>query len=283
MKKVLVLTDFSDNAWNALFTALKIYETTDVLYYITNCFEPTFVGALGDKTKERLTVIYESLAANSNIQLDEVINYLAKHHDKPNHSFEKLSIEDDLVDALKDLLKKNEIDLIVMGARGATGSRDVFMGSNAVEVIRKIRNCPILAVPEKHDFKAMDRIIFPTDFSHRISASELNELKEIAKIWGSEIIVFQVSEEIELSREQTENKEALQEELLKLNHRFESTEMKVNLKTAINSVAESTKSDMIALIHYPHTFMERLTREPVVKKLAFQSKVPLMVLPERSF
>lgn len=283
MRKILVLTDFSDSAWNALFTALKLHEKTEVVFYITNCFEPSFGNVLGDKNKERLAVIYESLAKNSNIQLEEVLSYLNQHHQKPNHHFEKLSIENDIVDALKDFLKKNEIDLIVMGTRGATGAKEVFMGSNTVKVIRKVKNCPILAVPRKHDFKALHKIIFPTDFSHRMTSSELRILKELAGMWQSELIVFQVSEELNLSKEQKENKEALEKDFEELNYSFHTAEMKDNINTAISRAVETSKADMIALIHYSHTFLERLTREPVIKKIAFHSKVPLLVLPERSF
>ncbi len=283
MKKILVLTDFSENAWNAIFTALKLHENTEALFFITNCFEPSFAGVLGERSKERLAVIYESLEKNSDAQLNEVLKYLNRHHQTEQHEFRKISIGKDIIDAIKEFLKENEVDLIVMGARGATGAREVFMGSNAVKVIKKIKNYPILAVPQEHDFKSLETIVFPTDFSHAYSVSELRALIDLAKCWSSEILIFQVSQELNLSETQKKNKKYLEEFLGEVNHRSVTAEMKVNVKEAIETIVENSEADMIALIKYSHTFLEKLTREPVVKKMAFKSKVPLLVLPEKVY
>ena len=40
MKQILLLTDFSDNSWNALFTALKLYEDVEAKFYLMHSFEP---------------------------------------------------------------------------------------------------------------------------------------------------------------------------------------------------------------------------------------------------
>ena len=157
------------------------------------------------------------------------------------------------------------------------------MGSNAVKVVRKIKNYPILAVPGEHDFKDLSTILFPTDLSHSYYHAELGPLKTLAQDWKSELILFQVSQEPELNEEQIENKANFKKEFEDLKVNFQSMEMEVNIKESINAAVENNKADLTALIHYPHTFMERLTREPVVNKLAFHSKVPLLVLPERSF
>ena len=281
MKNIVVLTDFSDNAWNALFTVLKLYEKVETSFLITHCFEPSIGGILGDKSKERLAVIYESLSTDSNMHLKGILDYLEKHHHNPNHQFKTISVADDLVDTIKKMLNENDIDLIALGARGATGAKDVFMGSNAVKVIKKIKQCAILAVPEDHDFKSLKKIVFPTDFSHRIKTEELEILKDLAELWESQIVLFQVSMESKLGEEQTQHKKALENELEELNYTYLTAEMKINIKSAINSIVEDSKADMIALINYSHTFLERLTREPVVKRMAFNAKVPLLVLPAR--
>lgn len=41
------------------------------------------------------------------------------------------------------------IDLIVMGTRGASGMMELFFGSNTADVIEQVRVCPVLAVPSK--------------------------------------------------------------------------------------------------------------------------------------
>lgn len=281
MKKVAILTDFSKSAWNALFTALKLYESADVLFYIVHCYEPAFGSILGDRSKDRLAIIYESLSADSNRQLDEMDSYLKQHHKVPGHQFEKRSVNGNLVDTLSKMLLEDDIDLIVMGQKGATGAKEVFMGSNTIKVIKKIRDCPILAVPEAQDLKDLDRIVFPTDFTHRIRECQVSLLHELALAWNSRLTVVQVTQENVLGDHQKKNRERLKEDLKDLDIHFKTVEMKESINASIGAAVQEEKADLNVLIHYTHTFLERLVREPVVKKMAHHSDVPLLVLPQK--
>jgi nucleotide-binding universal stress UspA family protein len=281
MKKVAILTDFSKCAWNALFTALKLFQEYDVLFYIVHCYEPTFGGILGDRSKERLAIIYESLSADSNRQLDEMEAYLGKHHKNIRHLFEKRSVRGNLVDNISQMLLQDDIELVVMGQKGATGASDVIMGSNTRKLIKKIRDCPILAVPEASDLKDLDRIMFPTDLSRRIRRCQVRLLTELAMAWKSRLTVLQVTQEPALGEDQKKNKQKLVEDLKEIDMGFMAIEMKQNLNASISTAVKDDKSDLIVLIHYAHTFLERLTREPLIKKMAFHSEVPLLVLPQK--
>ncbi len=280
MRTILLLTDFSENAWNALFTALKLYEKTPTRFLIMNCYEPTFAPVLGHKSKERLAVIYDSLSLNSKKQLTETMNYLDKHHKNEFHEFSDLSLEGEIVDSVKEVQKEYNPELIVMGTKGATKARDVFLGSNTVKVIKKMHKCPVLAVPADHDFKALKRIIFPTDFSRKYHEAEIKPLRSLAKLWNSKLIVFQVTDGIKLGADQIENKAFLESHLNGLSLKFQTVSWHSNIRRAILTEVESAKGDMVVLINYSHTFLERLTREPVVKRMAFQTNVPLLIIPE---
>ena len=280
MRTILLLTDFSENAWNALFTALKLYEKTPTRFLIMNCYEPTFAPVLGHKSKERLAVIYDSLSLNSKKQLTETMNYLDKHHKNEFHEFSDLSLEGEIVDSVKEVQKEYNPELIVMGTKGATKARDVFLGSNTVKVIKKMHKCPVLAVPADHDFKTLKRIIFPTDFSRKYHEAEIKPLRSLAKLWNSKLIVFQVTDGIKLGADQIENKAFLESHLNGLSLKFQTVSWHSNIRRAILTEVESAKGDMVVLINYSHTFLERLTREPVVKRMAFQTNVPLLIIPE---
>ena len=39
-------------------------------------------------------------------------------------------------------------------------------------------------------------------------------------------------------------------------------------------------SDMLAMVNYRHGFFEEMVREPIVKRTVFNTKIPLLVLPE---
>jgi nucleotide-binding universal stress UspA family protein len=280
MKNILLPTDFSDNAWNAIFTGLKMFQTVDCNFILLNTYEPKLANLMGNKSKERLGVIYDSLSENSKLQLDKTMQYLHENHSRSNHKFESVSISNDIEHAINQMVVDRDIDLIVMGTKGATGAKEVFMGSNTVKVIKKVRKCPIIAVPHNYDFKALKSVVFPTDFTHPYSKSELKPLIDVVSLWNAEIAILQVAQEYELHDEQKRNLKQLSNRLQDVKHSFHKVEMWNNVAEATNKFTGENDMDLIALIHYPHTFMEKLTREPVIRKIGFHAKVPLMVLPD---
>jgi nucleotide-binding universal stress UspA family protein len=280
MKNILLPTDFSTNAWNAIFTGLKMFEAVDCNFILLNTYEPKLANLMGNKSKERLGVIYDSLSENSKLQLDKTMQYLFENHSRNNHKFESVSISSDIEHAINQMVVDRDIDLIVMGTKGATGAKEIFMGSNTVKVIKKVRMCPIIAVPHNYDFKALKSVVFPTDFTHPYGKSELKPLIDLVSLWKAEIFILQIAQEYELHDDQKKNLEQLTKRLQDVKHSFNKVEMWNNVAEATNKFAGENDMDLIALIHYPHTFMEKLTREPVIRKIGFHAKVPLMVLPD---
>ncbi len=281
MKRILLLTDFSDTAWNALFGVLKMFEKQKTTFLILNTYEPGLTSVLGERNKERLGVIYDSLAANSKLKLEEISSYLKKHHHNDAHRFEIISAQNTLIKAINEVTRLHDIDFIAMGTKGATGAKEVFMGSNAVKVINKIRNIPILAFPHEHDFKELRTIVFPTDYSKTFDEPDVKPMLDLALLWNSEIKVVQVGLEFAKSGEHTAHKVRLENHLKGVSYELEEVAMEVNVSQTIADFVKKTKGDMIALIHYPHTFLERLTREAVIKKVGFHTAVPLLVLPDK--
>ncbi|WP_026810053.1 universal stress protein [Arenibacter latericius] len=280
MKIILLPTDFSDSAWNAMFTALKLYADLSYHFIILNSYEPDIANILGDKGKQRIGVIYDSMEKQSQLELDKIIAYLRAHHKNPNHTFEKVSMEDNLFTAIKNTILTHHINCIIMGTTGATGAKEVFIGSNTVRVLKSIRNRPIIVVPKEYSFQRLKRLVFPTNFLNYFEASELNPMIELIRLWNAETYVFQVGTEFILSDLQNSNKLLLEKHFLGINHSFHNVSFKRDVASAIANFANTNTADMIALIHYSHNFFEKLTRESVVKKMGFHTNIPLMVLTE---
>ncbi|MCM4169340.1 hypothetical protein KCTC52924_00594 [Arenibacter antarcticus] len=281
MKIILLPTDFSDSAWNAMFTALKLYADLACHFIILNSYEPDFANILGDKGKQRLGVIYDSMGKQSQLELDKILEYLGQHHKNQNHTFEKVSIAANLLTAIKETMVAKHIDCIVMGTTGATGAKEVFMGSNTVKVLNAIRNRPLIVVPIEYNFQSLKRLVFPTNFLKYFEASELNPMLELAKMWEAETFIFQVGTDFLLSDFQLSNQSVLKKYFGSLSHSFFTVKWKVNVAKTITGFAMENNADMISLIHYGHSFFEKLTREAVVKKMGFHTSIPLLVLSER--
>ncbi|MCK5441693.1 MAG: universal stress protein [Maribacter sp.] len=282
MKQILLPTDFSDNAWNAIFTVLKIYKDMECTFYVLNAYKSDLLNVLGDKSQQRLGVIYDSLAKNADLELEKILLYLKKNHFNSKHTFETLSKSDNLVGAIKKVLLEKDIDLIVMGTKGATGAKKVFLGSNTVKVLKEIRSCPIMAVPETYNFQALKRMAFPTDYSHLFSKAELHVLLELASLWKTQVQIVYVARDFLLNDGQKLNQKFLKKRLKGLEISFHKANMQSNVANSIDEFVHDNEVDMIVLVHYKHTFLEKLTREPVVKNVGFRTEIPLLILPELS-
>ncbi len=280
MKNIILPTDFSDNSWNAIFTVLKMYHEVPCHFYILHAYEPNAMNMLGKKGQHRLGVIYDSLSAYSNQELNKILAYLKENHHNTNHTFEIVSKSDNLVNAVKEMLSEKDIDLLCMGTQGATGAKQVFMGSNTVKVLKKVGNCPILVVPNDYNFQTLKSLVFSTDFSKKYEKHQLSLLKELANLWKSVIQVVHISLEISLNDQQKTNQELLKERFKDLEATFNTIDFEADVAHSLEKFIAETKVDLVTLVRYQHTFWEKILGEPVVKNMTFHTQVPLLILPE---
>ncbi|AXP82277.1 universal stress protein UspE [Mariniflexile rhizosphaerae] len=272
---ILLPTDFSDNAWNAIVYALKLYVDEFCTFYflhstyITNPVSRTYITShYIDKLKEQALKELAELKAQT-----EIANANA------NHDFKTLLFEEELMDAVHEAVKQNAIDIVVMGTKGATGSIDYLFGSNTVKVVKKIKNCPILIVPDEHDFVAPKQIAFPTDYN-RFYNDELRPLKSMADLFNSKIRVVHINTEKELSDIQKYNMTMLENYLADYECSFHWLPDYTKKAEAITTFIEELNIEMLAMVKYRHSLLETIINEPVIKKLAFHPKVPVLVIPE---
>jgi len=282
MKKILLPTDFSDNAWNAIFTALKLYAHVKCKFLIFHAYEPSALNKLGQKSQQRLGVIYDSLEKYSVQELDKILDYLNINHNNPNHTFQRISKLGTLEESIKELVSAGDVDLIVMGTQGATGAKEFFLGSNTVKVLKQIKNNSILVVPKDYNFQELKSLVFPTDYSRLYQKFELLPMTEFAKLWKSAIKVIHVAVEFRLSDVQKTNIKILEERLSGTEYSFHQVIFEANIAQSVEQYVTETRADLLTMSRYKYSFWERIIGEPVIKKIAFHSKVPVLFLPQQS-
>ncbi|MEZ4970623.1 MAG: universal stress protein [Flavobacteriaceae bacterium] len=282
MKKILLPTDFSDNAWNALFTALKLYAHVKCKFFLLHTYEPKAMNMLGRKSQQRLGIIYDSLAQHSVQELDKILSYLNKNHHNPNHSFESISKSDSLEKSVMELVSTRDIELVIMGTQGATGAKEIFMGSNTVKVLKQLKNTSIIVVPTAFDFQKLKILVFPTDYTKKHEKFELLPMIELTKLWNTAIRVIHVGEEFVLTDIQKANMKILEERLAGANYSLHKLGMDTNIAKSIEQYVKDIGADLLTMVRYRHNFWERIIDEPVIKKIAFHSMVPVLFLPEQS-
>ena len=274
--QILITTDFSANAENAMNYAIYLFEKNKCTFHVLNTY--TLDTAASIKKSDPHTIVI--LKNNSEANIKKVIRDKKLNNTNPLHTFKGLSINDTLVNAIGRISIDKDIDYLFMGTKGSSGTKGVYMGSNTVKVVLSINFCPIVAVPERYFYDIPDQIVFATNFEHAYTNAELLPLKEIAKLWHSKIVVIHVNRGKKLSEQQEKSKRLLSEKLGKLPHSFIEMEGYSQISKSIMTYSKNhTSVGIIAMINKDHSFFYKLIKENVIKNLAFHTQVPFLVLP----
>ena len=279
-RKILLPTDFSENASQAIKYALELYKDEKCLFYVLNVF---FMQATDIESLMRMepgSELFKTTKHNSESELHRVLSAFAfGDNGNPNHSFQTLSVFSDPLQAIKTIVKEKDIELIVMGTRGQTNSRSKIYGSTATDVMEDIRNCPVIVVPQLAKQELPKEIVFPTGFKNSFKKRELSYLIDIAKICNASIKILHISEDGKLNEKYASNKKLLDEYFEDVDHSFHFLS-NIAVPAAINCFVESRGSDMVAFMNRKHSFFASILNQPLVKGIAYNSKVPILVMHE---
>ncbi len=276
-KRILIPTDFSQNAFNALKYAMELYKSEPCEFFILNTYY------LSGYSKENLIVPEPSKEDRERVEtraqqnMERLKSQMAPYHSNGNHSFNYLSEFGPFYDIMHKTVKNRDIELVIMGTQGESDNKSVILGSNAVNIMEKIRNCPVLAIPAPVRFKNPNEIVFPTSFRSNYKKTELATLIEISKLTHAPIRILHVQKGKSLTPAQTENKEFL-ESLLSPASFTHHTLYNIDLNDGVRTFVQSRQSEMIALVNKKHSFFGSVFSNPMVKELGKHTVVPLLAL-----
>ena len=156
MQKILVPCDFSDQALSAFRFALDMSKQSakevhllhvielpvmhDTLLMPTLSFEATLLKELQENAEDQFGRIKKEFASGQ-----EVITKI---------TFGNTSM------MILDYIDEAAIELVVMGTKGASGLRELLIGSNAEKIVRSAP-CPVITVRADCAFHAIKNIVFP--------------------------------------------------------------------------------------------------------------------------
>ena len=265
--KILVPTDFSDNANNALDFATKI--------------------AL--KEKASITLMFAFYAVyDFAAQATEIVNQIESDARKALKKSAKevtaLGIETEfrivqgaIASAVTALAYREEFDLIIMGTQGAGGIKKALMGSNTGHVIKESK-VPVLAVPKNSKWENW------TKFSIGL---ELD--KEEEKFFN---LLFKLTSHMSLPYEffhvKTEDSFEKEigliglEDVLKEKYKNEKISFVVEESSDVNSGIESylkkNPGSILVMFYKNKSFFDYLFNRSTSLEMAYHTHVPLLVI-----
>jgi nucleotide-binding universal stress UspA family protein len=270
MKRILLPTDFSENSINAIEYASHLFKDVPCKFFLLNVFKIPYLAneELMDQNVAQLAALEEEMHEISRKEMKELLDRLPKN---TKHDFATISDYNLFNLAVHQVVEEKNIELIVMGTKGATGAKEIFLGSNTSDVIMR-SSCNVIAVPENHAYKPPKEIVFPTDFE------DLAPLFSLAEMNNAMLRIIHFSEKTDLDEHQEHNKSKLSSFLVNIKHKY-YTLSSSDFEEGLNCFIQSRGNiDLICIIGRHYGFFQRLFFKPKVRELSFHSTIPLFVI-----
>lgn len=185
MKRLLVPTDFSEQAENALKIAVQIAKIHGSEIFVLHSMEiPLHLATSSDSGSLPGSLFFMKLAEKRFGELREK-DYLKDI--VLNEAVGRNEIYEDIEEACK----KNKIDLIIMGSTGASGFKEMFVGSNTEKVVRT-SDTPVLVIKNNHPKFEVKDFVFASDFA-KTGKGAFKKAKKFARKIGAKIHLLLVT------------------------------------------------------------------------------------------
>ncbi|MDY2587931.1 universal stress protein [Winogradskyella aquimaris] len=277
MKKILLPTDFSENAWNAIKYALQLYKNEKCNFILLNTYTPILYQVEYMQSSEPQFQVMEAVKETSKTRLQNLVKKIETEFPNPMHQFTTISAFNTLTGEIDQLYDGNVMDLIIMGTKGASGVQEILFGSNTMHVLNHAK-CPVIAIPGGFTFEKPHDLLFPSDYDLEFKDHHLKPLLDIAELYNIRINIMHVHYGEGLSKRQEENKQILEDKFKGIAHLFHSIKNQ-NIPDAIAEFQIKTRINLLVMINNKHSFFENLFFKSNIKHIGFHLNVPFMVIP----
>lgn len=269
MKRILIPTDFSENAQKAIDYALTLFDNQDTCFTLLNTFYIPY--SVPDVSFSANDISYE----NSKVLFEKERKRIGKDFPLLKAKIETKFSIGDVVGVVA--AEEENFDLVVMGTKGASGLTEVFIGSRTASMVKTV-SIPVLVVPMEASIKRPKQILFATDDTFINREVDIELLKNIAIKNSSKVDAIYVSEN-------DEEEEAIKViigsevdfQLIDIPHEMKHLEGE-NVEQVIADYTTNNSIDLIAMITNKGNLFYNLFHQSVTKKVVLHTKIPLLVM-----
>ena len=271
MKKIIAAVDFSEPSVNAAKYAIQLAsdltDSTVTLYYV---YETIVAGSDG-------TPLLIDPDARKNMAIAALSNLKRELGSIAGVPVDFVAEEGSLTPTLEKYINHNHADLIVMGITGSSKLEQLIIGSNTLNVISK-DICPVFIIPGTAAYQKIKTVILTSDLKNVEATTPVKPLKKILDILQPQLYVLHIaSEQTVLPDEDEKESKKLEQLLQSYNPQYFSL-LEENFTEAIDKFAIEHHADIIITVPRKHSFLGSLFKSSNTKKLAYQSRLPILAL-----
>jgi nucleotide-binding universal stress UspA family protein len=260
MNTVIIPIDFSDTSLSAATYAVKLLtvapEAEIILYHVYDKADAH------DNRMESLQKLKEELLQNrtANISL--------------------LAEQGDFITELDKLARHRNADLIIMGITNRSALSKIFTSNNALKMAEN-KSCPIMIIPSNASYSEIKNVLLATDLKNTVSTTPSSPIKKVLSAFNAKLHIVNVNSEhyIALSEDFAAERQKLADMFSEFSPEFYFLRL-YDIDEAIEEFAKDKKIDLIITVQKVHSLMHKMFSSGHLKKLAFESTIPVMTVHE---
>ena len=279
MKKILVPTDFSSSAANALNFAVqtaKSYPLEIILLHVVDRMD-----SLYSEAPQIIQENYTTILEEAQIKLDQVKSSIAETESLDIRTFLR---EGEVDEHILELTEEIDIDLIVMGTFGINGLKDRIWGSKTAGLTGKTK-VPVMVIPYEYNWKVPQKALLATSFFEEDS----NVLNPIAGLMAVYNLMLHVAV---FTDEDTADAAQFMENSMNIDHYGKKLQRQLNTTSVITSHLSGHKFedalqdyikdndiDILVMVTYQRSLWDRVFHPSTTRRMSYHTTIPLLIIP----
>jgi nucleotide-binding universal stress UspA family protein len=273
---ILVPTDFSDVASNALAHAVKVAETYKNEITLLNIIDEGFLGGIFGNNQQQQQLMREAIES----RMDKIAEEIKASNGITVH---KRIETGRIYKVIAEIANEGGFDSVIMGSHGANGLEQVI-GSNASRTIQ-YAEVPVVVVKNKSVGEGYKKIVMPMDLSVE-SRQKVEWAIHLGKQFSSEIhVVYQGSSDEFTNNRINANIKAVEHLLRDAGVAYTSREIEdkllENYATEIMGYSVSIAADLILAMTDTEIGIADMIRGTYTQQIVNKSSIPVMCIHPR--
>ena len=269
MKNILVPFDFSHHSRNALDYAAQLAAKSNAKLCVFHAYD-------------RSEVLEGVKVATTVSAMEDTQVKLSKQFGLDKANITGKVVQGEFIEEVLEFIEGKDFDLIVVGTRGASGLRELLVGSYTVNLMKEVRGIPMLVVPEKADFNPLRNILLCSDLHEIADDDALDLVKELAMMFEANVRLTHVEKgngnpTYEKVLEKRREMHIFEPEVDCTYKRIVAPDLLSGIKYYMDKKGDN---DMVAMVYREHSFIETIFGMNHTHEMAYHTTVPLLVLPE---
>lgn len=270
MKTIVVATDYSATANNALQFGASLARVFNAELVLLNVFHPSVHVSNSLVTPDAI----DHIIRNNENRLRELALVTGLQYQVKVNTVSKTA---DTVEALEDYVDTHPVDLVVMGMDSSLLEYKLF-GNTTTAAIRSLK-FPLLVVPNDIPFKGIKRIVYACEYRYLSEDNHLELLKEITRKFEARLQILHVETKKEPALAAVGEQIMAMDTLLEdVDHTYSVIE-NTSVGNGITQGLKAWNADLLVMVPHKAGFWELFLKGSATREMALRTRIPLLVLP----